>query len=866
MNPAIACLLLTSQIAPDLDPREYASPSGEYVLRIDPSARNGSGPGTYSLRKGGSQVWGRELHFTLRDAVVADDGTSAGFGHPETGYDAEGELVVALLSPSGEVLLEDRMRRAPGPHIHSSPVPNPIRTFLQPESRRATVRIEVDDFDSVDEVWWTYELEPPHRRTQVDPRDSIEDSKTMECAFDVRALPGTPLILAHWSLWDWPEVGARFVLHDADHREVWRLDLPTDYMDGSEEDELLDAVREQGAILATAPGRFELRFFRDAERATFQVRRDPRAATEWSVVEIAREAFTPPVPEPAVAIATLALPLIERVRLGGSSLAEASVVRDVRAFDVDSHGGVRFIRRKRTEPVFTAVALSPDGELVSEVALEPLPADVDENVHWAPLAGDDWLLVGCTWSHQETGRSLAWRLDGTTGALVPLPSFAADTVEALAPLADGGFAALSTSRGVRMYDVLSVHDSDGRPRWAVGTHDFRGQVLFSHDDLATSGAEVLALLSTHRKKVELFDLDGDHLSTIDLEDAWSQEPHYPTGIATDVDGGFMVLDPRGTPAIWRMTSNRKVRASLRPRFADGSTPDVLARRLQLGGDGRMWTTDGSAFHRLDEAGMVDRSVGALPQADRLEQPGSVELDHLGRVMVQDARTGAIHVFDSSGSRLFVCRPDPTDYERVGDSNRLRTSGDGDLHVQRGGDYLVFGQDGVRRGVRRLAFAHGKFRPGSDERWSAEFHGTIRRIDASGDVGLELTRRRDGAWLQPRDLDVLPDGSIVVYENGEAGSNQILVFDREGRELRAIELPQDERNYHVRATARWAVVSRYAPRAMLVDLDSGTLFRVEPNVTSPEKALWELGFSPDGTELWWIRRDTLELLRFALPAD
>jgi hypothetical protein len=864
MTFPVVCLLLTSQLAPDLDPREYTSPSGEYVLRIDPSARNGLGRGSYSLRKGGTQVWMRDLPFTLRDAVVADDGTSAGFGHPETGYDDEGELVVALLSPSGEVLLEDRRKRVPGRHIHAAPAPHPIRTFLQPESRLATVRIEVGDFDSVDEVWWTYELEPPHRRTQVDPCESIEDSETMERAFDVRALPGTPLILAHWSLWDWPNVGARFVLHDADLREVWRLDLPSDYLSDSDEDELLDAAREDGAILATGPGRFELRFFREAKRVTFEVRRDPNAAAGWTVIETARADFVPPEMPVAPEIAMLELPLLAKVRLGDSALLDESVVRDVRAFDVDSQGGVRFVRRKKTEPVFTSVVLAPDGSLVSEVALEPLPSDVDENVHWAQLAGNDWLLVGCTWRHQETGRSLAWRLDGTTGQLFALPAFTAGSLDALGPLAAGGFAVLAKSRGVRYFDVLSVHDAEGRSRWSVGTHDIKGQVLFALDDLTVSSDDVLALVSSLRNKVELFDLEGEHLQTVDLEDAWSQEPNSPSGITADVNGGFIVFDFDGSPPIWRMTSTGKVRAKLRPRFPDGNAPNGLARRLQVGRDGRLWSTDGSAFHRLDDDGVVDRTIGNPREADRLEQPSSLEIDHLGRVLVQDARTGAVHVFDSSGARLFVCRPEPTDYERVGDSNRLVTAVDGGLYVQAGGGYLEFGPDGARRGERSLSH-HATFRPGFEESWVVS-RNSLRRLDANGREAVELTRHPDGDWLQPEDADVLADGSVVVYDWARRGTPSLLVFDREGRERRTITLPEAVRGYHVRATERWAAVSRYDPEAFLIEIESGDVIRVEADAASPEGALWELGFSADGSELWWIRRDTLELLRFALPAD
>jgi hypothetical protein len=62
------------------------------------------------------------------------------------------------------------------------------------------------------------------------------------------------------------------------------------------------------------------------------------------------------------------------------------------------------------------------------------------------------------------------------------------------------------------------------------------------------------------------------------------------------------------------------------------------------------------------------------------------------------------------------------------------------------------------------------------------------------------------------------------------------------------------------------VSRYGGEAFLVDLESGDVFRVEASQTHSEDESWRLDLSPDGTELWWVHKDPLELLRFALPPD
>src|SRR5687767_10030327 len=67
--------------APDLAPREYASPSGRITLFVDPSSREGAGEATYVLRKDGTIVWSGERPFTLWEAAVGDDGTVGGYAY-----------------------------------------------------------------------------------------------------------------------------------------------------------------------------------------------------------------------------------------------------------------------------------------------------------------------------------------------------------------------------------------------------------------------------------------------------------------------------------------------------------------------------------------------------------------------------------------------------------------------------------------------------------------------------------------------------------------------------------------------------------------------------------------------------------------
>ena len=64
-----------------LNPKTYKSPSGEYELRVDPSTIYGPGEGSYRMTRKGAEIWAKKLPFTLWDAGVTDDGTTAGYAY-----------------------------------------------------------------------------------------------------------------------------------------------------------------------------------------------------------------------------------------------------------------------------------------------------------------------------------------------------------------------------------------------------------------------------------------------------------------------------------------------------------------------------------------------------------------------------------------------------------------------------------------------------------------------------------------------------------------------------------------------------------------------------------------------------------------
>lgn len=68
-----------------LQPQSHASPSGEYVLHVDPTDPRGAGPGRHTLDRiedgKARRVWAKTLPFTLWHAAVTDAGIAVGYGY-----------------------------------------------------------------------------------------------------------------------------------------------------------------------------------------------------------------------------------------------------------------------------------------------------------------------------------------------------------------------------------------------------------------------------------------------------------------------------------------------------------------------------------------------------------------------------------------------------------------------------------------------------------------------------------------------------------------------------------------------------------------------------------------------------------------
>lgn len=110
--------LADSRRGDPVNPVMYVSRSGAVKCLVDPTADDGSGAANYRVTRNGELVWEGLRDFTIYNGVVAEDGRVAGYAYPYglNGFaprEKKDQIFLALLDPSGKVLLNEGKERQP---------------------------------------------------------------------------------------------------------------------------------------------------------------------------------------------------------------------------------------------------------------------------------------------------------------------------------------------------------------------------------------------------------------------------------------------------------------------------------------------------------------------------------------------------------------------------------------------------------------------------------------------------------------------------------------------------------------------------------------------------------------------------------
>ncbi len=859
---------------PILQPYSCTSTDGRWSLAVEPTRRDGGGAGRYRCTHDGKLAWEGEKPWTLWEALVTDDGFAAGFAYSAGWRDprSTGSFHAVILAPDGAVRLDESHPREASRVMHSPPNPLGRGVFEQAGLQRVVFRIADDDPKRNREEWWSFQLPLGELVGRFRPRDAYPDEDKRNLVLAARGVAGTRLTLVEWSTFDWPHIGIALALLDEEHRPVLERAFPDELSDV--DDALRTQVYQHGTLLAEpAPRGFALGLPRSKESVRCAVE---ETAEGWKLRELDRAPWSA-LPEPASSAGLESVQPVTLEERGSFPLERATLapnaVHDVLEFACADAGTLRLVRSEDKGASFTLLRVDREGRMLHERGVA-IPGRLPKLfVHFWPGPGHSWLATQS--QPGEGGHSLAWRVDEEDGSVRALEALACDAIDELAVLEDGGFVALSTRRGrSTMTRQLAAYAADGRQLWRRGEEErdlHAPDSLLSPEALAIRGDGRIAVLDNIRHTLQFFARDGSFASTLDLDAALGHKTNYPSGLQADVEGGLLVHDFNGKPPLVRLDKDGRVTARLTPRFADGRASDGLARRARVAPDGRVWTTDGQRVLRLDADGVVDLELGPHIEAGVLAQPAAGAIDAFGRALVQDGGSGAVHVFDGRGKRLFVCRPDPADFENVVSIARLVATRDGGVVAPAKDGCVRFGPDGARLGRLELGRRELCFSLRTEALFATRYH------EGFDELGPDLAPRRsfehgpEGRWLVCLGgIATAPDGAVAICDGGNQllaaplPASLVLFENADPGAARRLALPTGAPLYRLALGRRWAAVSGFEPSVLLVRRSDGRSVRFQVPQAVAGRAV-SFGFDPETEELL-VLEGFERLRRFAMPAD
>ncbi|MBX3356822.1 MAG: hypothetical protein KF745_00185 [Phycisphaeraceae bacterium] len=888
----VFALLLTSPTVasegppPKLQPKTYFSPSGEYSLYVDPSHLHGIGPGRYTLKRRGDTVWSKDVPFTFWEAVVSDDGRAAGYAysHGFQGWGAPagyGDLIVALIGDNGsEIARETTPRDDWGHTCPPSRHPSPRGILLQPDLGRFVIRLDAKpDYNVRDERWLLYSITDGKLTGDLAVAAPAGGERLWYMAADADAVPGTELSLVVWTRTAWrpsnaSDEGIRLVLIDKDANEVWSQEWTTEFT-GLE----YFSPRYLKETDVTPAARFADNRFVYLSRArqaavTFATNRG--ADGGWSVEEVGS---TPEVvqighrPDPkVVAPAEPKPPAPTLVNIGSFPLgnSDTSDNLSVARFAFDDRSRCGFIPF-RGDGVFELVLIDPASpDPVGSVLHLPLELAEVEGETAAPqvawIGGDRWVIVQ---GFHNNSPSLAWIADLDSKTVSPIVGFSSPKPTFGHGVISGGETGFAVVGDYRSNEVVR-YDSNGKRLWTTR--------CAMTQDAAIRPDGTLGVLVGVPGLILKFDRDGSHTGMVSIEAGFGSRPNYVVGLEPDEDGGWIVHDFRGQPPVVRLSADNTKRASFTPHFDDGRTFRLYGD-VRRAPNGRLWTSDRASILRLTEDGTVDMVIGAKPDNDTLGEIRAVTVDRAGRIYALDGHTAAVHVFDSSGRRTRILRPDPTDFPTDCGIGSITIAGDGEVYSRPTSigpgksRYLSFDAAGNRVGLQPCrsddVSEEWFFRPGTQECVVVGYERAFL-YDADQEMTRTLERRADQLWLDyPFSAAVAPDGSFAILARAPFGSggipSSVTLFSAAGDALETHELPEE--SIIARAAASDHAVAVVSQRSLLYINRTANTAKTYTIPGDPASgSLLVPFFSPDAGELWLIDQAKHRVDRYKAPSE
>lgn len=856
---------------------------------MDPTELHGCGAARYQRFEGGVEKWAGVLPFTLQQGVVTEDGKLAGYSYSHglegnlcpDGAPGEGTLNVVIVGPEGGVRLNDSRPRAVLT-MHGSVEPRCVDIVLQEMLDRFVLMV------AGRRHWEMYQLSTGR---QVAPFRENFDFNRDGALRGAVAVRGGPLLLAHFRVSrSVSSDDSRFVLYDAEGREVWSKVVEADICsDPARPDVNLvwRLTRRSRFVSSTRDGQFELWSHSQQTNLRFQVVSEEASPVRWRVRELGRVpgpaklAMFPSSPEARFArekeIRTAALHGVPTRRLRplgsfsflSSDPSDVVVAPGASEFEIDDQGRFGFARR-RPNGGWMLEVLSPQGVRLRAIDL-PFHKDGLGGTCW--LGGDRWLVWG-SGDSDSVDPIHAWWVDGATGKVQAGPDLGRGRVDHICRWINGGFALLIG----RIHDfapssTLVTFDRSGREVWRhTGSADGKEE---SQSFLLTSGMAFTAsdqIAVVGNDQVRLFSREGRPSGRWFLSGNLGRELNSLGAVCSGSDGTLLMEELGKVRTFLRFSSDGRLLNEFSPRRPDGTPVAPIYGFATAPRGGELWLNDSASLVAVDATGRVAQVLGPEPRLEQLTVPSFQSVDAYGRLHVFDGRTGAVHSFDGQGRRLRVLDHallrDPQCYRRS-----VFASADGTTIVN-----LESAPPGFSGSVLFAPDAtngiplHLDLDPVSQDlkpmrapgRALVEGYEFAYLVGMDGRLIKRIERRHGGHWLcRVRDTKVLPDGRILIAsQEGEDWDDRwyASLFSSEGEPLSSTELPIQPRLSTV-DHARGSFVYSTESGFVWVNQKGQIVFRCVPRGSAGAALGW---ITNQERELWVLSGREGQMDRYALP--
>ncbi len=691
-------------------------------------------------------------------------------------------------------------------------------------------------------------------------------------------------------------------------------DAPDDDARASEEEIAVRMrVLDEGAILDVnkSPG-FVIRTVKQNQKIAFEIEKNKNG--DWRVHEIERTPYEPkprPVsPQPP----ELALKEMASVPLQIGEKEPESPIRDISRFDFDAKGNICILRTHEVEDNTEGSLLyvTQEGEVLKTFGLSQ--KESPPFIHFAGpvnVGGGKFVVIGFDGGRNPKGT--CFTADFASGSIVKSANLDLPFVRNLISLPDGRFAALGRASDTEQsYDSLYIFDGHGKILRQINnygaldeTQELSAVTAITRYDVDSIAALTeenrtvpfsLGLLTDCRDRIRIFDAKGNFVRSIDLSKSWRYEMEHEMdrllNIAGEADDGFVILGMSlaGRSALTQFNAKGKVINQTRLALDDGRpTGSNLCRSP----DGRWWTCNRNLLVRLSENGSSDRVLGAETNSKILSDPSLIVVDGKDRIYIADDQTTTVHVFDGTGTKVGVCVPNWKNIKniRIGEQIRdIAASPNGDVFIsfysnsEGFAECVRFNKEFKQTGIVKLALNEPSYKlcfsPFSNLCWALGDEN-VYLLSNMEQVSRKITRRADGRWLEwPDSIGVAPNGNVVISAWSQTREASLNTYNAQGEPLSTFVFPKDWteswRFFSDVAYDGKTIYSRFGNKLFLIGpnnrcVGACILPFIEDESTYKNLIFFENGkfgrgpyIAAQGTQLWFIDREKMLILKYALP--